>query len=473
MVKRILIVLLLLFAGTVLFARTVAVIPVLDGDPTHDSITKESCEKVIFSFERIGIFEIMPERIVNQTLANAQYDINVDSDLDRLAKDLNADRIVFVSTTQIGALSSGALMDYTPGTARAVRRFQGMIVLAIPLYLEREALELQRQNRLEIVLLKKENAEYIANAGEYHGLKEGDTLSIAGGGSLYIKKCTRLTSLVEKNALGEGPFIVTKTHPIQKYIDEINYEIRKTIYARKSSEVTMPVSAQAPEKRFLESLLIVNSGGNILLPGYGAYLSTYYMGFTDSVPHGAGIAMGCGIEAFQLCAIPFMTHFKANFFPFIDEKDRTHKEWRLQSYLWATIPLTFSATFCDQLSYNYERKKILPPGFLNADGSALFVSAIVPGGGFFYKGYRWTGWGFYSAELALGGYAVYHYGERKSKIALYSLAGVKAFEMALSYFVPEAYRFFRDDMAGVKVGITLLPVNKNSYAAAGFVSTSW
>ena len=49
------------------------------------------------------------------------------------------------------------------------------------------------------------------------------------------------------------------------------------------------------------------SGANACLPGYGAFMATQYLGFRDSAPDTAGIALGASSIAAQLLLPSLMT----------------------------------------------------------------------------------------------------------------------------------------------------------------------
>jgi hypothetical protein len=71
----------------------------------------------------------------------------------------------------------------------------------------------------------------------------------------------------------------------------------------------------------------------------------------------------------------------------------------------------------------------------------------VPGGGMFYKGYRWTGWGIYLSEMTLIGCSVYTEDKKNRNILLGSLAALKCIEIAAAYIITPAYPFFLKEIS--------------------------
>jgi hypothetical protein len=187
-------------------------------------------------------------------------------------------------------------------------------------------------------------------------------------------------------------------------------------------------------------------GASACLPGYGGFLSTEYMGIEKGVVDYEGIIITSALMITHLGLVPFMTDFKVNFFPWVKDNDRTRQMKRLNYFMWGTIPLTFTASFFSQLSYNYTEKNILPPQFENSNRSAAILSIFVPGGGMFYKGYRLTGWTIYLSEMTIAGFSVYTDDKKNRKILLGSLAALKCIEIAASYIITPAYPFFQKEI---------------------------
>jgi hypothetical protein len=149
----------------------------------------------------------------------------------------------------------------------------------------------------------------------------------------------------------------------------------------------------------------------------------------------------------HLGLVPVMTDFEVNFFPWVKDSSKSKQMKRLHYFMWGTIPLTFTASFFSQLSYNYTEKNILPPQFESYNTSAAILSIFVPGGGMFYKGYRWTGWSFYLSEMTLAGFAVHAEDKKDRKIFIGSLAALKCIEITASYIITPSYDFFKKEIS--------------------------
>jgi len=114
----------------------------------------------------------------------------------------------------------------------------------------------------------------------------------------------------------------------------------------------------------------------------------------------------------------------------------------LQKFLWATLPVTFSVAYMDQLAYQFTSTEHLPPFFKDKDNMAAVFSLFIPGGGLFYKGHRLAGWSFYFSEMMTAAYAVYNNESKPGKYALYVLGAIKLFDIIYAYFSTPSYSFF-------------------------------
>ncbi len=80
--------------------------------------------------------------------------------------------------------------------------------------------------------------------------------------------------------------------------------------------------------------------------------------------------------------------FKINFFPWKEDSDKTEKMQNLQTFLWFSLPVTFSVAYMDQLAHQFAVTEHVPPFFNDRDNAAAIFSLFLPGGGLYYKGYR-------------------------------------------------------------------------------------
>jgi hypothetical protein len=149
------------------------------------------------------------------------------------------------------------------------------------------------------------------------------------------------------------------------------------------------------------------------------------MGFKNTEPSYPGMAATALLTVGHFAAIPVMTRFEANALPWKQDSDKSDSQLYLQRFLWASVPLTFTAGYWDQLAVQYNRARVLPPMFEERNAAAGFFSLLFPGGGLFYKGRRVEGWTYYASEMALAAYASYNWQTEKGKWALPGLVWSK------------------------------------------------
>lgn len=304
---------------------------------------------------------------------------------------------------------------------------------------------LRKKNLITDVTKILDDGSAVIDSGQWHGLESGvyhtDTADIK------IKNVSRYSSVVEGKKFKEGETFEIKQFPgLDKYIKKIDYQIKENAVKLYGTDEILD-KRSGSIKESVTGTCIINQGANFCLPGYGSYLSVDYMGIDNSVPDYAGVFIASSLTVVHLGLVPLLTDFKVNLFPFIKDSDRTGRMERFNYFMWGTIPLTFAASFYSQLAYNYKEKNILPPKFADHDISAALVSAFIPGGGMFYKGYRWTGWGVYIGEMSMAGYIFYTEDKKKRNMLIGSLAVVKCAEIAASYFISPSYTFFNREVS--------------------------
>lgn len=316
----------------------------------------------------------------------------------------------------------------------------------LPLKAAREFAVLLNQVNLKCEVLKiYEDGSALLNAGQWHGLEIGSYTT--GAGNINIKNSARYTAIADGLEFKKDEIIEFKMLPdLDNYIEQNQYEIKKNTVKIYSTDEFFD-KRDGSIKESLKGTCVINMGASLCLPGYGSFLSLEYMGIEKGKPDYAAVAITASLTAVHLGLVPAMTDFDASFFPWVKDPDRTDQERRLNYYLWGTLPLTFTASFFSQLAYNYRALNILPPEFADHDRSAAAISVLVPGGGMFYKGYRWSGWGFYLGEMSMAGYAVYTEDDDVRFKLLGSLAVLKCAEIALSYFISPSYANFNREMA--------------------------
>ncbi len=290
-----------------------------------------------------------------------------------------------------------------------------------------------------------DNDSAVINSGQWHGLEAGEYSSSTG--NISITNISRYTAVVHGREFKEGESFEIKHLPsLDKYIRKIEYQIREnTVKLYGTDEILNKRSSSVKES--IKGTCVINQGANFCLPGYGSFLSVEFMGIEKSEADYAGVFLAASLTSVHLGVVPVLTDFKVNFFPWIKDSGRTAQMERLNYFMWGSLPLTFAASFYSQLAYNYREKNMLPPQFADHDTSAAVVSIFVPGGGMFYKGYRWSGWGIYIGEMSMAGYAVYTEDRRERNMLLGSLAAVKCAEIMLSYFISPSYAFYNREVS--------------------------
>jgi hypothetical protein len=319
-----------------------------------------------------------------------------------------------------------------------------LITSNIPVKTAREIACLHRDLPLRVRVLKEVDGLHLVNAGQWHGLVPG-TVKTVSGETVKIMRTSRYRSMARfTRPHAEGDVLVLSVYPdykrlvrdMEKEIDfYANYK-----YALNESEL----KGDNPEKRFIKGICIINIGASLVVPGYGAYLATGYMGVKEGKADVAGIVVSAALILTHYTLTECMTGFKSNFFPWIRDNDKTVQVQNLQIFLWSTLLTTFTVSFLDQLAYQYRQTQHLPPFFLKRDLAAAALSLFVPGGGLFYKGYRIAGWCFYTAEMALAGYGSYSWGRGQGYLYVFSaMALVKLADIICAYLITPSYPVYR------------------------------
>jgi len=308
----------------------------------------------------------------------------------------------------------------------------------IPLKLAKE-LALMHENLPVIAEITGENAgNLIVKAGQWHGIKEGKYKS--GKNKITVLSTSRYESAI-KTTMQLDTNVVFNVYPnITKHINYLDERIEQNIINQFGASATV-MKGVNPEKRFIEGLCVINPGANICLPGFGAYLATGYQGFTNISPDLASVALSTSIIFTQFTLTEFMSGFNTNFFPWIQDKDKSSKLQNLQIFMWSTIPLTVTAAYFDQLAKIYLTHDVLPPFYTYRDETAFALSLLFPGTGLMYKGHRIYGWLYFLTEMSLASHAIYTWGEGNNyKYSVIALGAVKLLELSHAYLAQPNYR---------------------------------
>ena len=428
----------------------VAVIADPQASPPLAALAGESLSRINRTFNALG--RLLPEE--GNRIGWALSSVGADgASPDRhlaAAKLLGADLLVTISFT------AAPRVNYADLRVRAINpefssmersvRVRSRVLQNIPLKLAREIAFLHRGVPVRArVMGRTGDGLLVINAGEWNGLAPGKISTSRG--TADIRQTGMYHSLIGAAGAKEGD---TLSIPAGSGCDTIVRELEERLEKNSFRTYGLPFTLlknQDDERRFVTGTCIVNPGGNLCLGGYGAFLSTGYLGFQDPSPATGGIIASSAAYAVQLALVPAMSRFKANFFPWERDSDKPARLQDLHMFLWCTIPLTFSAGFFDQLAYQYHKSEHLPPFFLYRDNMAAILSIMVPGGGLFYKGHRVAGWSYYFAEMGLAGYAIYNWDNgSRGKYALGALGVIKTVELLHAYFMPAGFRFFNMEM---------------------------
>ncbi len=433
-------------AGTAAVSGNVAVFTVPQESPAINALASESLAAVTGTFNRLGRFLPVERNSLAWALGDSLRSGDV-SAFEKAAKKLNADLYVVLS------FSEGMRITYADMTVRALNpaysrlektvRLRSRIPRNLPLKLAREVALAHRGVELNaVVRARYPDGLILIDAGRWHGLSEGTWRTSAG--RIGIVSAGNYESLARAEAgAAEGTRI---TFPVtvraEKAARDIEALLARNAIAAYGIGPTLMHNGD-DEARFIEGLCLINPGGNVCLPGYGAYLSTAYLGFEGTPADITGVSISAADFVFHLALPPLMTGFRGNFFPWVSDTDKSENVRRLQIFLWGTIPFNFTVAYLDQLAYMFHRTEHLPSFFAYHDVMAGLLSAAVPGGGLFYKGYRFGGWAYYFSEIGLAGYAVYNWESgRKGKYALAALGGIKLIEVLNAVLIRPSYRFY-------------------------------
>jgi hypothetical protein len=371
------------------------------------------------------------------------------------ARIINADIAVFCGLTSergIFRLSLKAVLFTREGEKLLLdTTVRSSIPENIPLKAALKCAEFLKEMKLESeVTGLNEDGRAVIDAGQWNGLEKGKYKT--GSGDIYVEPFGRYVSYVTGEELSPGDIIIFDIYPhLTDYIKEREKAVIRNIVKKHGTDDKLN-KRDGSSKELVYGTCIINPGASILLPGYGSFLSLEYMGIDNGEPDWTGITASAALVAAHLTLPGIMTDFDVNFFPWVKDSDKTDEMQRFQIFLWASIPLTYTMSFYNQMAYQYHRKNILPPMLNEIDNTSTVISLFVPGGGLFYKGYRGAGYGFYAAEMSLFGYGIYTGKSSRRKAAFAGFAAVKAADIALAWFLEPAYSVYRNEMSSIESG---------------------
>lgn len=413
-------------------------------------LTLESMDALRRTFADCGRFMPVENYRLRQVMRAFKEGESPETTYQEMAEALGVDLYVVVAVAQAGSMYSGELrvIPLNPAWSSLERRItvRSRIPLNIPLKMQKEATLLHEGLPLKAAIVDVAGTNlFRVDAGQWHGLGRGKYGTVAHG-RVEVLQTGRYESVVriEKGERSTGSQLVFRQTPPVRGLVDLNERMTSENTIRQYGLDADRPEGGDPRKRFLESMCVINLGGNVCLPVYGSFLSTHYMGFEGSSPDARGLVLSSASLATQLLVPEFLTGFEANFFPWVKDDDKTTEMQNLQIFLWVTIPFTFTVSYLDQLAVLFEEKEKLPPFFDDRDSMAAVLSLVVPGGGLYYKGYRASGWFFYFSEMTAAGYGVYNGTSRiEGRIALLILTGLKCADMLAAWLVEPSYSFYR------------------------------
>jgi hypothetical protein len=426
-----------------------------------NAIMNESAGTIIESCSRLGRFMAVEEN--RKAWAAGEVTGKTGEEFYRKTADiLKAEIYMVINAYRLGKRIFSELRIVS--LSKEYRDIQGLylvksrIGLNIPLKLAREVARLHHKIRLRAGIAgRRSDGNLVIDAGQWHGLSAGKYRTGEGKG-LEVIKTGRYRSVIRTESEVKGHSLIIDILPDpEELIDELEERIKRNTLFKYELKNTL-LKGVDDEKRLINGTCVINTGANVCMPGYGSFLSVRYMGFETDDPAVYGIALSSGLIAAHLLLPVSLERFRINFFPGVNDDEKSENVKNLQYFLWLSLPLTFSASYFDQLAYQYRKKEHLPPFFQNPDVAAATFSLFIPGGGLFFKGYRLTGWGYYLTEMFLAGYGIYHLDDDKKSLSAFSIFGViKGLEIITAFLIKPSYGFYNREMEkGIKrIGMSI------------------
>ncbi len=442
------------------------VLPV--ADPALGALAAETAAVLREAFDRCGRLVPVEDHRMRWAFGGARGGSAEDA-YEGAARRLDVDLYIVVELRRLGESYRATLRSVPRREELAAMErtaaFESRIMVNIPQRLAAAAVTLHRGVPVSApVLARLEDGSFLLGAGQWHGIGRGQWPA-AGLGTVEILESGRYESVAR--IPGGGPGVGSKIIiPVYADVRALSrrYEARisENTIARYSAGATLLRGTDA-RKRYIEGACVINPGGNACLPVYGAFLATGYLGFKDHRPDVSGLAVSGSLLALQFSLVPFATGFSARFFPWERDGDKSRAMQRMQYFLWASSPLTVSAAYLDQLAVQFSRSGTLPPFFEDRNAFAALCSAVVPGGGQFYKARRLAGWGFFVSEMSLGAASAYYFREKTAGGVLLGVLGaVKLADVAAAFFTRTGYDTFnRETGADGRAPVPFLGVRES------------
>ena len=431
-------------------AGSLAVYSRYSGNPFTDRVLYSTERQIIELFSKSGRFYPAGfherDRALKKFSAEPGYDMYI-----KAAGDIRADLLLVLDIYWQAGIFHLKISAFDPAGKDEYGLWETVITTSIPENVPlKGALACSRivknlKLKTEIIYRDSSGRAEIF-AGEWNGLRPGRYRTDSG--AVEVVETGRYSAVIEGAIPEEGEAITFNIIPdIKDYLDEIEKNMRSNIVKKYGTDEKLN-RRRGSAKEMVYGTCIINPGASLFLPGYGSFLAVEYMGIENGEPDYRGIFAGVTLTAGHFFLPAILTGFKTNFFPWVQDGDKTDEMKRLHIFLWAAIPVTYTVTFYDQLAHQYQRKDLLPPMFVQADNTAAFLSLLIPGGGLFYKGYRGAGWCFYASEMSLLGYGIYTGDKVHRRAAFAGFAAVKVLDVVSAYLLKPSYPVYRDEFSG-------------------------
>ncbi len=441
------------FSGAALFGEekpvrgNVVVLPVPQPALQVNAMLGNAQKKINDCFDRLGRF--LPVELNRVDAKMSEYgEIKRVSDLEKVAAQLDVSLYVLLSSYARGRVYYVDMKivplekNYSFLRKNLVIKSHDLSLLPVKCALE--IAKIHRNLSLRIKVESCSNSYCTVSAGQWHGLEKKEYLTVEGP-SLNVTRLYRYRALVKKGKdINAGSFLTLRRKPkAEQMMKELKREREEKILARYGADNTL-LKGKKPEQKMILGACIINPGANACLPGYGAWLATGYLNLKGK-PHVPGVVAASTLTVLHFTLTEMLTGFHSNFFPWVQDGDKSDGMQYLHIFLWSSVPLTLTNAWLHQLAHQYHGLESFPPFFRERDGAAVAFSLFVPGAGLIYKGYSAIGWSYYAVEMSLASLAAW-YGGRGGKTWVYLLAGlsaVKVIELVHAWLAEPAYSLYR------------------------------
>ncbi len=435
---------------------SIVVFPLLSENVQIDAVTIESAKEITDVINNLGILFPAELNKINNALTEANAS-GTDDVYKKAAEFLEVDIYITVMCFKRGNYTFGDAKIYQlNGKYGKISKnilIKSTIAVNVPLKLAREIAYLHENLKLTGDVLKNESGTGLVSFGQRNSISTG-SYQTNDGKTIEVVEADRYTSKVKLPAgFLEKAVTLTKQADYDKEIRRLD-KILETNLIYKSGLKNTFLKGEDPEKRFVAATAFINPLASTIIPVYGAYLSTGYLGFdgesanSSHGPSALGLAYTGVILLTQLLLPEIVTGFTINYWPWIEGGTKTAAMQNFQIFMFATIPLTGTAAFLDQLAYLFNKSDKIIPFFDNKNWTAMMFSLFIPGGGLFYKGWRIFGWSYFTAEMVLAGFGCYYLGNIEySGYFFLAYAVLKLGEILHAYFINPGYNYYNNEMS--------------------------